>query len=524
MTTVKEAEQLADNSPAPSIHTPNTSLARRVVAGTWTAVHRGCHRCAAAIVGHPAPSTVSAATGYVVLPTDYHWWTAGAIAALVTGAIAPTGSTAKAELPSLATVTKRRRQLARVRRKWKKAVGINGNLHVVHKPEDGPGSPTRGPGHKEIPRLLRWRTRIYHNGGGWLDWEVVSYRPRMTPVGWVVYADGNNIGAVPAAFRQEIDHMWGTWKARTVIVSPDWRDPAITRLSIVFDDPFKHTVVPEALPPAEEPLGVVLGVDSNGDPVEQSLWLPLLVVGRKGSGKSRLFRRVLQGLCESGQPFKLWLFDPKGGGQEFGWIRDAAWHYESDRRKWKEFVQHFYEAMFEQAQRLSARGWSEAPVSDPEFPLLLIVVDELVTALRLTSDKDMIEVGGVKMSVKDALGDYMTQNRSAGSTLIAGAQQNQKEVLGQIRGLFDFCICLGVNDRETAQIATGDAKLYPAHEIPRGRDYSGQGYAATDDGVVHFRCAHTDDAASALIAEQVAYWTRFYRDAEIERLEELANV
>lgn len=305
--------------------------------------------------------------------------------------------------------------------------------------------------------------------------------------------------------------MWGTWKARTVIVSPDWRDPAITRLSIVFDDPFKHTVVPEALPPAKEPLGVVLGVDSNGDPVEQSLWLPLLVVGRKGSGKSRLFRRVLQGVCESEQPSKLWLFDPKGGGQEFGWIRDAAWHYESDRRKWKEFVQDFYDAMFDQASRLAARGLSECPVGDPEFPLLLIVVDELVTALRLTNDKDTIKVGGVVMSVKDALGDYMTQNRSAGSTLIAGAQQNQKEVLGQIRGLFDFCICLGVNDRETTQIALGDAKQYPAHEIPRGHDFSGQGYAATDDGVVKFRCANVEDAAREGIAERVAYWTAFYR-------------
>lgn len=496
-----------------SVHipTPNTSLARRVVDRAWTAVHRGCHRCIQVIVGNPALSTVTATTVYAVVPTDIQSWTITALAGLTAGALAPSGSTAKAELPSLATVTKRRRQLARIRRKWRKAVGINGNLHVVWKPEDGPGSPTQGSGHKQVPRLLRWRTRIYHNGGGWLDWEVVSYRPRMTPVGWVVYADGNNIGAVPEAFRHEIDHMWGTWKARSVIVSADWRDPAITRLSIVFDDPFKGVVDPATLPAPMEPLGCVDGVDSNGDPVEGSHWLPTLCIGRKGSGKSRWMRRRLQSLCESGQPFKLFLFDPKGGGQEFGWLRDVAWHYESDRRKWAQFVQSFHNEMFEQASRLAARGLSECPVGDTEFPLIYIVVDELGTAIKLTSDTERVEVGGVKMTVKDAFSDYLTQNRSAGSTMIAGAQQAQKEVLGQIRGLFDFCVCLGVNDRETAQIALGDAKSYPAHEIPRGHKFSGQGYVATDDGVMKFRCAYTDDAASRWIAKQVAYWTAFYR-------------
>lgn len=491
---------------------PKPSLTRSVADSTWNLLHRGCHRCLRTIVGHPPASVAMVATGYAVLPTDTQWWAASAIAAITIGALAPAGSAAKAELPSLATTAKRTRQLRRIRKRFRKAVGINGALSVTTKAEDGIGSPTNMPGHKQVPQLLRWRTRLWHNGGGPFDWEVVSYRPRMTPVGWVVYVDGNNTGHIPGAFHAEVDHMKGTWKARQVIAGPEWHDPSITRLSIIFDDPFAKTVAPESLPAPTEPLGCVDGVDSNGDPVEGSHWLPTLCVGRKGSGKSRWMRRRLQSLCESGQPFKLFLFDPKGGGQEFGWLRGAAWHYECDRRQWASFVQSFWSAMFEQAQRLAELGLSECPVGDERFPLIYIVVDELGTAIKLTSDTEKIDVGGVKMTVKDAFSDYLTQNRSAGSTMIAGAQQAQKEVLGQIRGLFDFCVCLGVNDRETAQIVLGDAKRFPAHEIPRGPRFSGQGFVATEDGIVQFRCGFTDDDASVGIAERVRYWTEFYEN------------
>lgn len=456
--------------------------------------------CLGGIVGHLPLVAVSISALWPWVPMGAQWGMTGITATVILIVFTMGNSSCMQELLSLVDIIKFRWRLALIRFCWNRAVGRNASLSKTLTATDVSGSPLRTPGTKDVPKLIRW------------SWK---HRPCRIPCGVMVWANGSNVGIIAPAFTNESQVIRGSIrKCRSVVVSEDRDYPHLSRISFIFDDPFKGIVLPESLPSASESLSVVLGLDTNGDPVEQSLWLPTLVVGRKGSGKSRLVRRILQGLCESDQPFLVWVFDPKGGGQEFNWLRDSAHHYESDRRQWSSFLQSFYNAMAEQGARLSARGLSECPEDDPEFPFQVVIVDELVTALKLSTTDEKILVGGVKMTVHDALGDYLTQNRSAGSTMVACTQLVQKTVLGPIRGLFDFVVCMGVNDRETAHIATGDAKAYPAHQIPKGREFSGRAYVASEDGVVLMRCAFVDDSASARIAERMRYWTEFYRDRD----------
>lgn len=472
-------------------------------------VGNGCQWCLeSALSRWPITVPVGAAT-WPFLPQGVHESLYVAAGAVVASAVA---THRRQSLLKIRRTIRYRSRLRKVKRRWKTAIGRNADMKKVNKASDVVHSPTREEGTVDRPVLLH----------GWRAWRwgaegegLCYFGPEPTPFGLIVRVDGAPIGAVAARFASEAEVIHGSFGAQRCVVRKNRRQASLTDISIIFKHPFDEVIRPADLPVATEPLCVTGGRDEDGEPFEHSLWLPTLIVGRKGSGKSRVVRRLLQGLCDSGQPFIVFVFDPKGRGQEFGWLKNAVWRYENEPGNWPAFVSDLCTAMVEQGNRLGELGLSECPTMDERFPLIVALVDELGTALDETSTEARIKVCGQYTTVEKALKRYLRENRSAGATMVANTQVAQKKEL-PFRDLFDFVVCLGVNNAETVRMALGvsEAAQYPAHEIPPHRQYSGIGFVCSAErGIIKCRWGFVKDGPeSQAIADRIAEWTRFYRD------------
>jgi hypothetical protein len=444
---------------------------------------------------------------------DTRWWAAGIAAALGVGAAVKPGSRAgrgRAELPSVRVVIKRRWQLRRIRKRWRKAIGENGQLKVTLRMEDVAHTPHRTPGTVVTPRLLGWW------GSPWYDLsQFGQWRPRMTYAGWVLYANGNNIGAVPAAFQQEVHHMQGTWGARGVTAEPAISDVSITKLSVALDDPFEKTIPYYSLPAPSKPKHVVLGRDEDGDPVEKKLWQPHLVVGDQGSGKSSLAHATIAGVLDLGVPFRLWVFDPKQ--LEFTEYEDAAYRYVRSPFKWVAFLQDICNAM--QAKLELMRGkHRECPWDDPAYGVDLVIIDELLSVFNFTDDKDksqwvkiVVDDESMRVPPSKALRHLLSQCRAAAVIPIALCQLSQKDKLAD-RDLYPQISMLRVPADEVVSTLGYSAKEHPAHEIPADEAFSGIGWTKTIHGPKKFRGGFLTNEERAANAPRVGHWTAFYRN------------
>lgn len=299
-----------------------------------------------------------------------------------------------------------------------------------------------------------------------------------------------------------------------------------TRVDFKFDDPFPALVLPSDLPPPSGPGLAVIGLDEEGHGVEKSVVLPSLVVGAPGSGKSSEVWMTLRALREAGIPFRLRVFDPKGG-MELGDLREAAYIYESNPGRWPQFLRRACAALQERQRDMARRGMRKIPYGDPDWPLDIMIIDELVTVLSVSKGADSrITVFGQEMTALQAFTVYLSQIRSAGATCIALTQLPEKNVIGAARGMFAYVSCLRVGPTESEAVdmllGRGAHHAYPAHELPADESSAGKGWVRTKAGIIMYRSAFLDDAERAEEARLIALATARYsaeRDAEQARVE-----
>lgn len=309
--------------------------------------------------------------------------------------------------------------------------------------------------------------------------------PTRTGVGLIVSTAA--VGSGGAALRAKADVLRNGWRARDVRIT-DLR-PGTVRIDVSYVDVFRRIVRASSLPRPSSRLHAVIGVDEDGRGVEKHLALPNLVVGAQGSGKSSEVWTLLHALQRVGVPHRVRVFDPKGG-QEFGELDGTAWRYEREPTKWGEFVKTALEALKVRQDILRKRRLRTNPF-DEEFPLDVMLVDELVTALAF--DRSKVKIGSVQMSTSDAFSVFLSQGRSAGFTVVALSQLAEKAVIGPIRPLFSYVTCLRVGPTETEIVdmclGASSHKAYPAHELPADGSAAGIGWMRTERGVVKYRAA-----------------------------------
>lgn len=268
--------------------------------------------------------------------------------------------------------------------------------------------------------------------------------------------------------------------------------------------------------------------------MEKSLFLPSLIVGAPGSGKSTEVWTTLRALREAGIPFRLRVFDPKGG-LELGDLAEAAFRYESLPNRWPAFLQAACEALKvrqEIMRKMSTnQGRTVRKIAEPteEFPLDLMLIDELVTVLAFSRGQDAkVRIWGNEMSAKEAFTVYLSQIRASLASCIALSQLGEKQILGPARGMFPYISCLrvGPTEKELVDILLGQGahNAYPAHELDANDpNMAGRGWVRTKEGVIMYRAAFMDDAARAAEAKQIAqstakYRARGQRDPEVEEM------
>jgi len=374
----------------------------------------------------------------------------------------------------------------------------------------GGGSPAGEPSLQDVAkyrkrrRLVRrrWVTVMTDAGlakaatdGGQVKRLPKARRIRRTALGVSVTVDGSPVSAGPAAFRAHADKLQHGFRCREVKIYPAG---SMIRLDLQWENPFKHTINFDDLPTSKprSTTHVGIGLNSDGDVVAKDLRLPNLIVGAKGSGKSSELWAILYALVKAGIPFRLRVFDPKGG-QEFVELEQVAWYYERNPTHWASFIERAGRAMSARQVSLRAQGIRDLKQFTDEHPLDIMLIDELLTALAFGAGTAKVKMDGQSIKAEQALMVYLSTCRSAGFTVLALSQLGEKNVIGPIRGLFDYATCLRVGQTETELVdmilGNGASKAYPAHELSPTRDTAGIGWMRTEKGVEKYRAAYLTD-------------------------------
>ncbi len=284
-----------------------------------------------------------------------------------------------------------------------------------------------------------------------------------------------------------------------------------TRIDMVFTDPFAKTITTSMLPRASRPDRVVVGLDERGRPVEKSFKLSQLIAGESNSGKSTEVRMQLLGLVRSGMPFVTLVFDPKQ--QEYLDIKDRAYLYQDDRDI-AGFLRKCLVVLERRQKELAALGLPDYPAGDPRFPRILILFDELITALAAQDRKDRsIKFANGSYNAEGALMELLSTGRSAGVTCIANTQLVQKSILDLIRDLFPHKTFLRLPSIDATRICfpgEGQARVFPAHTLPK-EGAEGVGWTEVNGQMTKYRGALPSKAERAEVAEGIGFWTERYR-------------
>lgn len=373
-----------------------------------------------------------------------------------------------ASLPKLSSYRKRRR---RIRRRWVTVMASAGMVAALV--EGGP--------YKRAPRIRRIR---------------------RTVLGVRVLVDGAPVAAGPEDFRAKANRLRHGFGCRDVQVSDAG---GLVDVHLMWDNPFANIIRAADLPPARRAGHVTVGIGEDGQPVAKDLRLPNLIVGAQGSGKSSELWTILDQLQRAGVPHRVRAFDPKGG-IELADLADAAWYYESDPTRWDVFVQRAIRALEGRMAAMRAAGLRKAPISE-KWPLDLMVVDELVTALALAGAGSKVKVGGRTLTADKAFMVYLSQARAAGHSVVALTQLGTKDVVGPVRGLFGHATCLRVGPTEVdlVDVVLGASahKAYPAHLLPADGSAAGIGWMRTSAGVVKYRAGFTTDTERRAVAARM---------------------
>jgi hypothetical protein len=427
----------------------------------------------------PVRSTAAVLTAVTATPVTWSHVTGGVI--ITSGVLASSllsASTTRAMVLSLQDDARTARQIRRIKSRW---VTVCSDVGLAK-----PGAAT---GAKRVPRIVG---------------------AKATNVGVRLRLRGGSI-ASPEQIAKKGDQIRAAYGARGIATRPDPDRPSITLMDLVTRDPFASVIKVADLPePTRGGLSVTVGIDSWGGPVERDPRLPCLLVGGKGSGKSSEVWVTIERLLALGIPFRLRVFDPKGG-VEFSDLAPYAYQYESDATKWATFLEGLIGAMNVRGELMAKRGIRklEARHFTEAEPFDLTIIDELLTVIAFSDPKVKIRYKDGRVKLDDAFSKiFLSQCRAFGFGMLACSQLSQKNAAGDARDMFDNVTVLRVPSDDIVRAAGMDPALCPSHTIPPLERFSGIGHTMTEDGPVKYRAAYLNDKERADVARRVGEMTK----------------
>lgn len=246
--------------------------------------------------------------------------------------------------------------------------------------------------------------------------------------------------------------------------------PQLIELAFRITDPlvedvavFEPTEFPDlaAVPVALCEDGTIRGMPLLGSHV--------LIGGATGSGKGSVIWSMIAGLTTAvrDRTVSLWVIDPKGG------IELAAGAPMFDRfaygdaptpdnsgssgrssisvQSWQDYLANLLDdAVAEMQRRLaSMRGISRLHAPTSQEPMIVIVIDELLSLTTLVTDRTL------KNRINAALVLLLSQGRAAAVSVVAATQDARKELVS-MRDLFPTRIALRTTEASQADLILGD--------------------------------------------------------------------
>lgn len=444
--------------------------------GAWTLAEEVAYR--AAVIGVTWPVRTGAALAALPVLPVWSWNTTTGLV-LGTSALLIGRGEIRARISSLTDLSRSRGRRTRIQTQWTR---VCADLGLVKTGRDKI---------ERAPRIVRIED---------------------TAVGHVLTVDAGSVSKSTSAFMSKSQDIRTGLGAKDITITPDGH---MTRVHLIYTDILSRVHRAKDMPAPSRPHTVVSGVDSYGDPVEESPYAHQLLVGESGSGKSSKIWRLIQALQDAGIPHRVRVFDPKDG-VEFGDLEDVAYQYESNPRALPDMLTSMFRSHSARAADMKRRGVRRLSTATDEDPLDILIIDELITALKMNAGKaGKVRVQDTGMDTADALLQYLSVGAATLHHVWACTQLGQKETLGTLADMFPAKTLLRVPSDDLARVVfkTSGGGTFPAHLIPRGNAGNGIGYTFTEaKGVVKYRAAYLSDTDRAKVVKRMGEDTAKWRE------------
>ena len=325
---------------------------------------------------------------------------------------------------------------------WHRAISA-ANLHI-----EGQGRKIR------VPKLSN--VEIVSEDG-----NQISALVDMATVGGTSRELANRIETVTAslhAYQTKVERLDPAHSRITVSVQPPRRPPTPHQSEILDLEQFP------------------IHLDPAGSDASIYMTKSTLIGGESESGKSNLVWFLLSQLNHYQIPYRLHVIDPAGGVELADLERSPLTRQYADRiGDIPKIVDAFRKSMDQRLASLKQRRQRRHFPTLKE-PLEILIIDEILLC------KSQLKGG----DATTPLGEILATGRKALHIVIACSQLGQKEVIGQIRDLFQQRVCLRTKSQDITDAilggsATNDGAV--AHRISN----RGEGYVFTDQSEVFER-------------------------------------
>ena len=246
--------------------------------------------------------------------------------------------------------------------------------------------------------------------------------------------------------------------------------------------------------------GVPIGRTDDG----RVLHLPLLggaqiaAFGATGSGKSSFLWDVFHGIAPAiaDGRVKVSAFDPKM--VELYRLRKQVHQFASDAEEINELLGELIEEMYERKQAMAEQEIEKIEKATREFPLHLIVVDEVATMSEHPER-------AIAQDFLKKLAIIVREGRALGYTVIVAGQDVRKSAL-PIRGLFTVNLCFRVNEAADVAMVLGQgARAQGAFADKILRTMPGVGYMTNEatGGIQRFRLSYIPKAEQDALRDRL---------------------
>ena len=228
----------------------------------------------------------------------------------------------------------------------------------------------------------------------------------------------------------------------------------------------------------------------------------VLIAGATGSGKGSVIWSAVRAMLPAmvGGWVQVWALDPKRMELSFG--RGLFTRYANQAADMVRLLEDAVTEMHDRAGKFAGATRTFTP--SPEFPFLVVLVDELAFLTAYQPDRDL------RKRAEAAIATLTSQGRSVGVCVVGALQDPRKDVIS-LRNLFPTRIALRLDESDQVDMVLGDGardRGALADEIsPLPETGAGVGYVRLEGSphVVRVRAAYVADDDIRVMADVAAY-------------------